>query len=66
VELIGPYARQVLAEMNQDMLLGTGEIQASGVRPSPDGGREAIAAADLHNLVFQRDFRIVPATIRGA
>jgi hypothetical protein len=26
----------------------------------------AIAAADLHNLVFQRDFRIVPATTRGA
>ena len=25
----------------------------------------AIAAADLHNLVFQRDFRIVPATTRG-
>jgi hypothetical protein len=22
----------------------------------------AIAAADLHNLVFQRDYRIVPAT----
>ncbi|WP_405010683.1 hypothetical protein [Kitasatospora sp. NBC_01539] len=26
----------------------------------------AIAAADLHNLVFQRDFRIVPATVDGA
>jgi hypothetical protein len=25
----------------------------------------AIAAADLHNLVFQRDYRIVPATIAG-
>jgi hypothetical protein len=25
----------------------------------------AIAAADLHNLVFQRDYRIVPAIIRG-
>jgi hypothetical protein len=25
----------------------------------------AIAAADLHNLVFQRDFRIVPVTTRG-
>lgn len=24
----------------------------------------AIAAGDLHNLVFQRDYRIVPATIR--
>ncbi|WP_328720017.1 hypothetical protein OHT52_11300 [Streptomyces sp. NBC_00247] len=26
----------------------------------------AIAAADLHNLVFERDFRIVPATARSA
>jgi hypothetical protein len=25
----------------------------------------AIAAADLHNLVFQRDYRIVPAVTRG-
>ena len=25
----------------------------------------AIAAADLHNLVFQRDYRIVPAILRG-
>jgi hypothetical protein len=123
-ELIEPYARQVLAEMNADLLLGTGRIDASGLRPSADGGREAvwtlswpeqrdagidpvtidatygagfhhphlrgatvgtwplnvfddeqaraelpvlraIAAADLHNLVFQRDFRIVPATTRG-
>jgi hypothetical protein len=25
----------------------------------------AIAAADLHNLVFQSDYRIVPAAMRG-
>jgi hypothetical protein len=25
----------------------------------------AIVSGDLHNLVFQRDFRIVPATVRG-
>jgi hypothetical protein len=24
----------------------------------------AIAGADLHNLVFQRDYRIIPATVR--
>ncbi|HWG14940.1 MAG TPA: hypothetical protein VG268_16850 [Streptosporangiaceae bacterium] len=124
VELIGPYARQVLEELNEATLLGTGQIEASGLRASADGGREAvwtlswpeqreagidpvtidatygagfhhphlrgatvgtwplnvfddeqaraelpvlraIAAADLHNLVFQRDFRIVPATTRG-
>jgi hypothetical protein len=26
----------------------------------------AIAAAELHNLVFERDYRIVPATTRSA
>ncbi len=25
----------------------------------------AIASADLHNLVFQRDYRIIPATVNG-
>lgn len=25
----------------------------------------AIASADLHNLVFQRDYRIIPATMSG-
>lgn len=29
------------------------------------GTLRAIASADLHNLVFQRDYRIVPATARG-
>ena len=123
VELLDPYARQALAEMNDALLLGTGTIAATGVTASDDGsiaatwtlgwpeqeqagiqpitlqafyGRgfhhphlrggtvgvwplnvfsdadaaaelptlRAIAAADLHNLVFQRDFRIVPATTR--
>jgi hypothetical protein len=125
VELIGPYSRQVLAEMNDALLLGTGRIEDSGVTGSPDGGVEAawmlswpeqraagvspvtllatygsgfhhphlrgatvgtwplnvfddgqaaaeltvlraIAAADLHNLVFQRDYRLIPATTRAA
>lgn len=26
----------------------------------------AIAAADVHNLVFQRDYRIIPAIVRGS
>lgn len=124
VALIGRYARQVLAEMNEDLLLGSGRVDEHGVQPSPDGGLDAswtlswpeqraaeiapitidatygrgfhhphlrgatvgtwplnvfdddqaraelpvlraIAAADLHNLVFQRDYRIVPATTRG-
>ena len=25
----------------------------------------AVAAADLHNLVFQRDYRIIPAIVNG-
>ena len=123
VGLLDPYARQVLAEMNEAMLHGTGEVRAGGVQRTADAGlvakwtlwwpeqREtgiepislvahygrgfhhphlrgatvgewplnvftdaqaaaevptlrAIATADLHNLVFQRDFRIVPATTR--
>ncbi|MFI1942097.1 hypothetical protein ACH44C_33805 [Streptomyces purpureus] len=123
VPLLDPYARQVLAEMNTQLLHDTGEVQAGGVQRTPDGslvarwaltwpeqretgidpisliayfGRgfhhphlrgatvaewplnvfteeqaaaevptlRAIAAADLHNLVFQRDFRIVPEVVR--
>jgi hypothetical protein len=121
VGLLDPYARQALNEVNAYLLLGTGEVTATGVRSSASGGihsvwalswpeqratginpividafygsgfhhphlrggtvgdwplnvftqeqaaaelptLRAIAAADLHNLVFQRDYRIVPAT----
>jgi hypothetical protein len=123
VELLDPYARQVLDEVNTGLLLGTGESTATGVRLAGDdvhalwtlswpeqraagiapvtlrawfGGSfhhphlrgattgdwplnvftteqaaaelpilRAIAAADVHNLVFQRDYRIIPATVRG-
>jgi hypothetical protein len=124
VSLLDPYARQALKEINEHLLLGTGEVTATGVRSSASGGMEcvwalswpeqratginpividafygsgfhhphlrggtvgdwplnlftreqaaeelptlrAIAAADLHNLVFQRDYRIVPATESG-
>jgi hypothetical protein len=124
VSLLDPYARQALNEINERLLLGTGEVTATGVRslagagvhsvwtlswpeqratsinpividafygsgfhhPHLRGGtvgdwplnvftREqaaeelpilrAVAAADLHNLVFQRDYRIVPATKSG-
>jgi hypothetical protein len=120
VSLLDPYARQALNEINAPLLLGTGEVTATGARSSAGGGIEcvwglswpeqratginpiviaafyglgfhhphlrggtvgdwplnvftreqaaellptlrAIAAADLHNLVFQRDYRIVPA-----
>ncbi|WP_214411223.1 hypothetical protein [Sphaerisporangium fuscum] len=120
VGLLDAPARQVLAEFDRHLLLGTGTIQATGPRADTAGGSfaawrlswpaqrtagiapitltahygagfhhphlrgatvgewplnvtdaeqaaelvpvlRAIAAADLHNLVFQRDWRIVPA-----
>ncbi|MEU9349391.1 hypothetical protein AB0D74_50200 [Streptomyces sp. NPDC048278] len=122
VALLDPYARRVLREFDQEMLRGTGTVEATGAGRTPDGGlaalwtlswpeqREtdirpitlmahygrgfhhphlrgatvadwplnvftaeqaaaevptlrAIASADLHNLVFQRDYRIVPAIV---
>jgi hypothetical protein len=123
VTLLDPYARQPLTEINNDLLLGTGEVTATGIRRRSDGvdaiwalswpeqqaakispviirahygagfhhphlrggtvgdwplnvlnekqaGGEvptlrAIAAADLHNLVFQTDYRIIPAIVNG-
>jgi hypothetical protein len=122
VPLLDPYARQVLDEVNTHLLLGTGEVTATGVRPYGDGvdarwmlswprqraagvdpvtirawygagfhhphlrgatvgdwplnvftpeqaagqltALRAIAAADVHNLVFRSDYRIIPATVR--
>jgi hypothetical protein len=123
VPLLDPHARQPLQEINTDLLLGTGEVTATGVRrrrgdveaiwalswpeqraagispiiirayygagahhPHLQGGTvgdwplnvfderqaaaelpalRAIASADLHNLVFQRDYRIIPAILTG-
>jgi hypothetical protein len=124
VELLHPYAVQVLDEFDAVLFLGKGEVDATGVRRTRDGGlgaswtlswpeqREteiapitllayygggfhhphlrgatvhdwplnvftpeqaeaevptlrAIATGDLHNLVFQRDYRIVPAIARA-
>jgi hypothetical protein len=42
VPLLDPYARQALEEINAELLLGTGEISATGVRGSADGGVEAV------------------------
>jgi hypothetical protein len=121
VSLLDPYARQALNEINAHLLLGTGEVTATGLRSLAGGGGvhsvwtlswpeqratginpividafygsgfhhphlrggsvgdwplnvftqeqaaeelptlRAIAAADLHNLVFQSDYRIIPA-----
>jgi hypothetical protein len=119
VALLDPHARQALDEINTYLLLGTGQVTATGLRPSGggvdavwalswseqqatavnpivirafysagahhphlQGGTvgdwplnvfdaeqaaaelptvRAIASADIHNLVFQRDYRIIPA-----
>jgi hypothetical protein len=123
VALLDPHARQPLEEVNTDLLLGTGEVTATGVRrrrggveavwalswaeqraagispviirayygagahhPHLQGGTvgdwplnvfdgrqaaaelpalRAVASADLHNLVFQNDYRIIPAVVNG-
>jgi len=123
VGLLDPYARQALEEINADLLLGSGEVSATGVRCRGDGQDaiwalswpeqqaaaikpiiirayygvgahhphlragtagdwplnvfdekqaaaelptlRAVTAADLHNLVFQRDYRIIPAIVHG-
>jgi hypothetical protein len=123
VALLDPHARQPLEEINTDLLLGTGEVTATGARrgrggveaiwalswpeqqtagvspvairayygagahhPHLQGGTagdwplnvfdekqaaaelptlRAVASADLHNLVFQSDYRIIPAIMNG-
>ena len=44
VPLLDPHARQALEEINTYLLLGTGEVTATGVRDSADGGTEAVWA----------------------
>jgi hypothetical protein len=123
VPLLDPHTRQTLGEINTDLLLGTGEVTATGVQrrrgsveaiwalswpeqqaagispviirayygagahhPHLQGGTvgdwplnvfderqaaaelpalRAVASADLHNLVFQADYRIIPAIVHG-
>jgi hypothetical protein len=42
VRLLGPYATQALEEINASLLLGTGELTATGVGDSDDGGIDAL------------------------
>jgi hypothetical protein len=44
IPLLDPYARQVLGEINTHLLLDTGEVTATGVRRSADGGVDAVWA----------------------
>ncbi|MGN9838565.1 hypothetical protein ACTMTI_10645 [Nonomuraea sp. H19] len=41
-ELLDPVARTVLDELNADLLLGTGEVVASGITRSKEGGLNAM------------------------
>jgi hypothetical protein len=41
VPLLDPHARQALEEIDTHLLLGTGEVTATGVRRSADGGIDA-------------------------
>jgi hypothetical protein len=42
VSLLDPYARQALNEINERLLLGTGEVTATGVR--------SLAGAGVHSV----------------
>jgi hypothetical protein len=44
VALLDPYARQALDEMNTGLMLDTGEVAATEVRRSADGGLESVWA----------------------
>jgi hypothetical protein len=44
VPLLDPHARQALEEINTSLLLGTGEVTATGVRRAADGGIDAVWA----------------------
>ncbi len=41
VQLLAPIARQVLTEMNAGLLLDTGQLTETGLRPTADGGLDA-------------------------
>jgi len=41
VQLLAPIARQVLAEINTNLLLNTGQLTETGLRRTPDGGLNA-------------------------
>jgi hypothetical protein len=62
VALLDPHARQALEEVNAHLLLGTGEVTATGVRRSADGGVDAVWALSWPE---QRAARINPIVIRA-
>jgi hypothetical protein len=64
VQLLAPIARQVLTEMNTFLLLGTGQLTETGLRPTADGGLNAAwalswpeqRAAGVQPIVLQAYF----------
>src|SRR5438094_9576830 len=60
VTLLDPHARQVLAEIDEGLLLGTGTVGFTGVIPSSDGG---VVASWTLSWPEQRDADIDPVTI---
>ncbi len=62
VPLLDPYARQALEEINTSLLLGAGEVSATGVRDSADGGIDAVWALSWPE---QRAAGIKPVLIRA-
>jgi hypothetical protein len=62
VALLDPHARQALEEIDAHLLLGAGEVTATGVRPDGQGGAVAVWALSWPE---QRDARLHPIEIRA-
>src|SRR3954469_17753749 len=62
VPLLDPHARQALEEINAYLLLGTGEVTATGVQRSADGGTDALWELSWPE---QREAGIEPVVIRA-
>jgi hypothetical protein len=62
IELLDPYARETLDEVNRDLLLGTGDVSATGLRRTATGGTEAEWTLSWPQ---QRAANIQPITLRA-
>jgi hypothetical protein len=62
VRLLGPIARQVLTEMNTNLLLDTGQLSETGVQRTTDGG---VAAAWTLSWPEQRAAGIQPIVLQA-
>jgi hypothetical protein len=62
VQLLAPVARQVLTEMNTNLLLDTGQLEETGLRRSADGG---LSASWTLSWPEQRTARIDPIVLQA-